>query len=434
MNAKIILTGALLLGQSIFWGEAAKIFFMIPVTTISEKNVYIPLIDALAERGHEVVVASITKSKYKSKNIREFVPCRYDQFVGDGFADPIESRKQVGRYTSLALTEYGFITNACEIVYKNPEFQKVITEKFDLVIKNAWCGHCFNGVLYKLQAPFINFNTMIPYNEVNEQTGARIPASFVPFAMGPARSIGKMSLFARLENVLLDIHWTLFNKYIYYPAMDQISRKYLGPDIPSSEEINKNLSLVLSNSHFVINAPVPVLPDVVEVAGMHCLPPKPVPKDLDEFLSGDKDGFIYFSMGSMVNSKLFSPSVKKMFLSVFSKLKQRVLWKFEADLTDLPPNVKIGKWLPQQDILGHPNIRLFITHGGALSTQEAIYNGVPLVVMPVFADQDNNARQAAEKGLAIMLEVTELTEEILLSAINKVLNDASYAKTAKDLS
>ncbi|CAG7728974.1 unnamed protein product [Allacma fusca] len=118
---------------------------------------------------------------------------------------------------------------------------------------------------------------------------------------------------------------------------------------------------------------------------MHCLPPKPVPKDLDEFLSGAKEGFIYFSMGSM-------------------------------------------------DILGHKNIRLFITHGGGLSTQEALYNGVPLVVMPVFADQDNNARRAAEKGFAVPLEVTELTEEILLSAINKILNNPSYSKTAKELS
>ena len=50
---------------------------------------------------------------------------------------------------------------------------------------------------------------------------------------------------------------------------------------------------------------------------------------------------------------------RQKFLNVFSKLKQRVIWKWETeDMTGLPPNVKLSKWLPQQDILGHPNIRL----------------------------------------------------------------------------
>ncbi|CAG7824800.1 unnamed protein product [Allacma fusca] len=86
---------------------------------------------------------------------------------------------------------------------------------------------------------------------------------------------------------------------------------------------------------------------------MHCQPAKPLPKDLEEFLSGAKDGFIYFSMGSMVQSKDFSEQVKKQFIEVFSKLKQRVLWKFEAQFDNLPSNIKVSKWLPQQDILGN---------------------------------------------------------------------------------
>jgi len=43
---------------------------------------------------------------------------------------------------------------------------------------------------------------------------------------------------------------------------------------------------------------------------------------------------------------------KQVFVNVFGRLKQRVIWKWEDDsMTDLPPNVKTSKWLPQQDIL-----------------------------------------------------------------------------------
>ena len=49
------------------------------------------------------------------------------------------------------------------------------------------------------------------------------------------------------------------------------------------------------------------------------------------------------------------------------KLKMPILWKWDEDnIADLPKNVMIQKWVPQQDILAHPNLKLFVTHGGLL--------------------------------------------------------------------
>ena len=116
--------------------------------------------------------------------------------------------------------------------------------------------------------------------------------------------------------------------------------------------------------------------------------------------------------------------VRLKFLNVFSRLKQRVLWKWETEfMPGLPPNVKLSKWVPQQDVLGHPNTKLFITHGGLLSTQEATYHGVPLVGIPIFADQDLNTQQAERAGYALTLEFLELTEDGLLNAINEILTN-----------
>lgn len=70
-------------------------------------------------------------------------------------------------------------------------------------------------------------------------------------------------------------------------------------------------------------------------------------------------------------------SKRKLILNVFSKLKQQVLWKWESEtMPDLPKNVKLSKWLPQQDLLGHKDIKMFITHCGGGSTEESIYHGV----------------------------------------------------------
>ena len=66
-----------------------------------------------------------------------------------------------------------------------------------------------------------------------------------------------------------------------------------------------------------------------------------------------KDGFIFFSLGSNLHSDALPLDKRQAILDAFSELRQRVLWKFESDsLEGLPANVKIGKWLPQSDILG----------------------------------------------------------------------------------
>ncbi len=66
---------------------------------------------------------------------------------------------------------------------------------------------------------------------------------------------------------------------------------------------------------------------------------------------------------------------RDMILSAFSKLKQKVLWKWETEaIEDLLPNVKLIKWAPQEYILGHPKLRAFVAHGGLGSTTEAAHH------------------------------------------------------------
>ena len=112
------------------------------------------------------------------------------------------------------------------------------------------------------------------------------------------------------------------------------------------------------------------------------------------------------------------------FRNVFSKIPQRVFWKWEKDAQVVfPPNVVLLDWLPQQDLLAHPNARLFISHGGLLGLQEAIYHAVPLLGLPFGNDQHNNMARAKKEGYALKLDWGRLNEENLFQAITTLIND-----------
>ena len=91
-------------------------------------------------------------------------------------------------------------------------------------------------------------------------------------------------------------------------------------------------------------------------------------------------GVIFVSFGSMLKGSLMSEKMRQIFTHAFGKLKQRVLWKWESeDMEGKPDNVMLSKWLPQQDLLAHPNLKLFISHMGQSSSQEALCHQVPVV-------------------------------------------------------
>lgn len=147
--------------------------------------------------------------------------------------------------------------------------------------------------------------------------------------------------------------------------------------------------------------------------------------------SGDA-GFIIVSFGSILRGSKMPEEVRKIFVHTFARLKQRVIWKWEEDsirnrsstvVSDVPDNVLLVPWLPQQDLLGHPKARLFITHAGIFSNQEAVYHGVPLIAIPVFADQPINARKIHDDGYGIYLDWNRLTGDSLYEAIDQILSE-----------
>lgn len=127
-------------------------------------------------------------------------------------------------------------------------------------------------------------------------------------------------------------------------------------------------------------------------------------------------------MGSNIKTSELPKEKLEAFVKVFTSLKTiRVIMKWEEPmLPDQPLNVVVGPWLPQQDILAHPHVRLFITHGGILSTMEAIHSSTPIIGIPIYGDQINNVHMAEQYGYARKLDYNNITEESLQEIIQDV--------------
>ncbi|XP_044271524.1 UDP-glycosyltransferase UGT5-like isoform X2 [Tribolium madens] len=239
-----------------------------------------------------------------------------------------------------------------------------------------------------------------------------------------------MNFWQRLQNFISNNFDDVLREFVYLPVQRKLFNKYFKTDI-HLDDLLYNISLILTTSHPSINDAIPHTPNTVEIGGYHIFLPKTLPQDLQNYLDNASEGVILFSIGSNLKSKDLTLKVRKAILNSFSKINQKVLWKFETDLPEAPKNVKIMNWLPQQDIIGHPNIRAFITHGGLLSTTEAVYYGVPIIGIPVFGDQKSNIAAAVSNGYAIEVPLAKLTEEMLSEALNEILNIPKYKENVQ---
>jgi len=137
---------------------------------------------------------------------------------------------------------------------------------------------------------------------------------------------------------------------------------------------------------------------------------------------------IYISLGTVLNQAIV---FYKLCFKAFGNTDHTVVMSIGQqtqldELGEIPQNFIVKKYVPQTEVLKYT--KLFITHGGMNSTNEALYYGVPLIVLPLSADQPIIAGQVVNIGAGIQLQMKSLTANQLNEAADRVLNDTSFNK------
>jgi UDP:flavonoid glycosyltransferase YjiC (YdhE family) len=120
---------------------------------------------------------------------------------------------------------------------------------------------------------------------------------------------------------------------------------------------------------------------------------------------------VYATFGSMAAGFGFDPY--RALLDAVDGLDVRVLLTTGADLdlAPVPPNVRVERWVPQAEALAQAS--LVVCHGGSGTVLGTLAAGIPLVIMPLFADQLANARTLAQVGAARVVHPDGLRAAIL---------------------
>lgn len=310
---------------------------------------------------------------------------------------------------------------------KHPRMTEFIARKdthFDVIICEIFVNEALLGFGQHFGAPVIGLDTLGATMWTMEMVGSPAPLSYVPSRLLSLPN--HMNFAQRVGNTL----FSALDAYVYHQYLTHQEHLYMdvfpGDQKPTLGQIRKNVSLVLINQHFSTSFSQPLVPNMIEIGGIHVNSKlqNSLPNDVRQFIESADYGVVYFSLGTTIQSSELPTKTRDFLLKVFGQLKQRVLWKLETpDLPGKPDNVMIRTWFPQNDILQHPNVKVFITHGGLLSITEAGYHGVSVISIPMFGDQFLNAFRAEKAGFGLNVVYSNLTETTISWALNEMLHN-----------
>ncbi|NWX25627.1 UD11 glucuronosyltransferase, partial [Notiomystis cincta] len=400
------------------------------------------VLDILRQKGHEVVVVAPEVSWHikPSKNFvmkmypvpftKEEMDAVFKGSIVDLFEGGYFVERFIRQYRQVKKTSALFLATCTHLIH-NKELIKYLEEsKFDVVLTDPIlpCG----AILAEyLSLPSVYFLQQIPCGLEYQATQCPNPLSYVPRLF--TELTDRMTFpQRRVKNFLIGLSEPLFC-HLFYVNYESLASEFLQRDV-TVQELFSRASVLLMRYDFVFEYPRPIMPNMVYIGGINCQEKKPLSEEFEAMVNASGEhGIVVFSLGSMVSE---IPMKKAMEIAeALGTVPQTVFWRYTGKTPpNLPKNVKLVKWLPQNDLLAHPKTRAFITHGGSHGVYEGICNAVPMVLMPLFGDQMDNAKRVESRGAGLILNILHMTSNDISTALKAVINDKKYKENIQRMS
>ena len=413
--------------------ETAKIL-VIPIPLESVFRLGLQIGQASLDSGHEVWI--IGNERHKMDAIKKgFHYLTYDTFHMDTFENKAainvaETMAHPDSHSKPGLLQFMGIAKdmnfqMCNQTLSNKALiNKIREQNFDLAVMGTIVFmDCMYLIAYKFDIPYVTYEPM------DEPWIAGVTAlpSMQPLMMADPPLSNKMSFAERMQNTLLHFVFPLAINYI-------LNADYASWFVPEKPPRSFNELRSMSMMFFIVldntclDYPRLSAPNYRFVGALTQEEASPLKGALKEFVDGARDGLILVTFGS---SKLGGETLRHLLpilRKVVPEIRQKVLLQMtiDDDPEEFPSNIRFERWIPQNDILGHPNTVTMVSHGGANGQMEATYHGVPQVCIGIQEEEKYNCRRMAEHHYGLSLPLDTLSAEDLLQAITQITKDPGY--------
>uniref|UniRef100_A0A3P9LW19 UDP-glucuronosyltransferase n=1 Tax=Oryzias latipes TaxID=8090 RepID=A0A3P9LW19_ORYLA len=398
----------------------------------------IKILEVLHSKGHHITILRSSNSWYISESSPYYTSITIPQekpqnvesqtFMATFLRITLEGRQYQGtlwglfefyrNFSKLLKENQQLVANLAASIIENKTLVKELNQtKYDVFLTDPVFPA---GVLlaHYLKLPLVLNVRWILGGDAHYPI-APSPLSYIPVLF--SHNTDKMSFFQRVKNVFCKGMLVYLYYYISNPPYQALCDRYFEHNV-NVMSLMQGADLWLMRTDFTFDFPRPTMPNIIYIGGFQCKPANPLPADLEDFMqSSGEHGVILMTLGTLLSD--LGPKVSEIFAAAFANLPQKVLWRHIGEIpATLGSNTMLVKWLPQNDILGHPKTRLFVTHGGTNGLYEAIFHGVPILGIPLIFDQHDNLVRMEAHGVAEIIDITAMDVQSLTNSLKNLLD------------
>ncbi|RCN37322.1 UDP-glucoronosyl and UDP-glucosyl transferase [Ancylostoma caninum] len=413
-----------------------KILIFSPKYGVSHVKFMTKVADTLVEAGHDVTIYSPNiHPDARSPSTKAHVVD-----VDLGLTLDVESAQQhvwksaMTSYLELGKVIMKPVRALSEILYGSQQFHSWIKhQKFDLFISE--CIASFDALLYMNGIKkHVCVGTTNPFELLMQWMGVPNMPSYVP--VNNKGFLVPMTYLERAQNFLELTIMSVIMEHTYAKEFNEYIDKAFGPKTWSMQKQTEQCSYIFVNNDEVLDFPRVITPKFHYIGGLRRQLPKPLNSKWEKIFASAKRGVILMSFGTMARSTEMGEQRRNAFTKAFETFPDiTFIWRYEntSDQFTNASNIVLHDWLPQVDMLNDKRMLAFITHGGMGGVFESAYAGVPVITIPLFADQLRNARMMEYRRVGVVVDKDDVTEDRLISAIEEILQPR-HKQAAEELS